>query len=679
LKILSIIGANTGTLIRGSVYLISLLLSPAIEGWAGYASDDSVQSAYVRYIEEIIAELDADASDQLVDYLESVRDTPIELNTATRAELETLPFLTAAEINAILGLRERRGGFDRVENLFDLQGVDRERIFLLQNFIFIGTTEKTRRRLLPRITVRSFLSTEFQERRGYRDGSYLGSPYTTYQRVLVTMTPSHYGGVVIAKSAGERSITERSSGYLTLGFANDRISLTVGDYRLHLGQGVLLWSGFGISKSGNPARGVFRGSTGVRPAASRSDFYQFRGGAVTASMRSTDMILFYSNTPRAATVYDDGSVRTILSYQVYRTQTDREKRNTLSEKLMGFHVSHALSQRMKTGFTWYTLRYNRTFTPDLPMRFSGIRNDHTGIDWVVDFRNIRVFGEAAGKSSLSGIALISGAMVFLTRGVDAALVYRSYPTGYTSMYGFPFSERRGPPDDEQGFYLGTRLRPASRYLVEGYFDLYAFRNKFRSPGFPVYGNDKVLRVEIPVGPVSSLDTRLRRRNRMVSAIESIDGRTERILTNRRQINYRLNFITNPSRSIRIRMQFESVSVTYPPSLKRERGSYIGSDIRWQAATDISVYARYILFGTDSFDSRLYTAEYDMPGRVRTVLLNGHGAILSIGIQWRVFGDVTGSIKYSELLRGDEISIGTGLQQVDGPLLGVVMMQIDARF
>jgi hypothetical protein len=679
LKILSNIGSNTGTLIRCSVYLISFIFFPGLEVWASFASEDSVQFAYARYIEEIIAELDADAADQLVDYLESVRDTPIELNTATRAELETLPFLTAAEINAIIGLRERRGGFDAFENLYELPSVDRERIFLLQNFMFIGEDEKTRRLSLPRITVRSYISTELQERRGYRDGVYLGSPYTTYQRVLIKMTPSHYGGVVIAKSAGERSITERSSGYLALGFANNRINLTVGNYRLHLGQGVLLWSGFGISKSGNPVRGVFRRSTGVRPAASRSDYYQFRGGAVTASMRSIEVVVFYGNTPRAATVYDDGSVRTILSNPLYRTPADRQKRNTLYEKLMGFHVRQVTSQRMNTGLTWYTLRYNRTFRPDLPSRFSGMRNDHTGIDWVLDFRNVRMFGEAAGQSSSAGVALISGAMIFPTRGVDVSLVYRLYPPGYISMYGFPFSERRGPPDDEQGLYLGTRLRPASRYLIEGYFDLYGFSNKFRSPRLPVYGNDTVLRVEIPVGSVSSLDTRLRRRNRMVSATETIDGRTERILTDRRQINYRLNLITNPSRSIRIRMQFESVSVSYPPSHKRERGSYIGADIRWQAATEVRVYARCVLFGTDSFDSRLYTAEYDMPGRVRTVLLNGQGAILSIGIQWRVFGDVTGSIKYSELLRGDEISIGTGLQQVDGPLLGVVMMQIDARF
>jgi competence ComEA-like helix-hairpin-helix protein len=64
---------------------------------------------------------------------------PIDLNTATQAELETLPGIGPTRARAILELRDKLGRFRRVEQLLRVRGIGRA----------------TFRKLRPRVTVGS--------------------------------------------------------------------------------------------------------------------------------------------------------------------------------------------------------------------------------------------------------------------------------------------------------------------------------------------------------------------------------------------------------------------------------------------------------------------------------------------------------------------------------------------
>lgn len=679
MKTLSITGVSAIALTICSIAAICFDPSVYAEERAGYTTEDSVQYSYLSYIEEIVTELDAEDADQLIDYLESLRSFPLDLNAASRSDLERLPFLSNREIDLILSTRDKQKGFTGPGDVFIIEGLDNDSVRLLINFITFGSADKERRRVMPGVTLRSHLSSELQERRGYLEGQYLGSPLTTHQRMLIGFSPSVHGGLIVAKSAGESSLTERMSGYFSLGFFDNKVRLTVGDYRLHFGQGLALWSGFGIAKSGNAVRNVFRRTTGVRPAASRSAHYLFRGGAVSFQIHSTETTFFYGNTRRAATVSDDESVKTMITYPVYRTENDREKRNALTEIMYGAHVRQSLFRNASVGFTWYTLQYDRMFHPDIATGFSGIKNHHGSIDWTITYRDIRFFGEIADNYPLTKFALNSGVVLRAARGAEAAITYRLYPNVYTSMYGFPFAERRGSADDERAVYLAVRLRPAPRYLIEGYIDLYSFTNADRSPGLPIHGSDALLYIEYPFGPVSDFEARIRRRARTVPVLDNIYGVEERILMDRYQNNIRIRFISRPHALLRLRIHYEFVSVSYNQKGGSENGSYIAADVRWNIGNNLRLDAHYLLFHTGSFDSRLYTSEYDMPGKVRTILLNGQGAVLSLGLQYRFLKNNSISLKFSELFRNDGLAIGSGWQQVEGPALSVIMLQIDALF
>jgi competence protein ComEA len=70
--------------------------------------------------------------------------TPLNLNTATVAQLEALPGIGARTAERILEYRQKNGGFKKVEELMNVQGVG-EKSFLKLKALITVTPPKTDR------------------------------------------------------------------------------------------------------------------------------------------------------------------------------------------------------------------------------------------------------------------------------------------------------------------------------------------------------------------------------------------------------------------------------------------------------------------------------------------------------------------------------------------------------
>ena len=65
--------------------------------------------------------------------------TPINLNTATVAQLETLPGIGKSTAERILEYRQKNGGFKKVEDLMNVRGVGEKSFLKLKSLITVTT------------------------------------------------------------------------------------------------------------------------------------------------------------------------------------------------------------------------------------------------------------------------------------------------------------------------------------------------------------------------------------------------------------------------------------------------------------------------------------------------------------------------------------------------------------
>jgi competence protein ComEA len=71
-------------------------------------------------------------------------ETPVNLNTATAAQLETLPGVGPATAQRILEYRQKSGGFKKIEELMNVRGIGEASFLKLKSLVSV-TPPRTER------------------------------------------------------------------------------------------------------------------------------------------------------------------------------------------------------------------------------------------------------------------------------------------------------------------------------------------------------------------------------------------------------------------------------------------------------------------------------------------------------------------------------------------------------
>jgi competence protein ComEA len=68
----------------------------------------------------------------------AVPSTPVNLNTATQAQLEALPGIGAKAAQRILEFRQKNGSFKKIEDLMNVKGIGEKNFLKLKPYITVG-------------------------------------------------------------------------------------------------------------------------------------------------------------------------------------------------------------------------------------------------------------------------------------------------------------------------------------------------------------------------------------------------------------------------------------------------------------------------------------------------------------------------------------------------------------
>jgi hypothetical protein len=379
------------------------------------------------------------------------------------------------------------------------------------------------------------------------------------------------------------------------------------------GQGLVFWRPTGFSKGGEATSGVARNGTGVWPSLSTGQQMTFRGIGVTIQPHGVDFHLFYSNKLLDATTDSGGTVTHLSSDDLHRTETELEKRDRLREKAVGGRMTLDLGRGMKLGVSGFSSQFDETVRLSGPFGFQGNRTSAIGLDGLYTDGSASAFAEIAQDHSRA-MAVVAGFSASLRADVTVAFLLRSYSMSYNNFHSSGFSESGDGCKNESGIYAGITFRPIPQVRVRAYVDQFVFPWRTFGSLMSSQGHEYFVGADLKVRDNLGIELQLRQKDRSESKM-SLDvadvNQNESECKGRN--TYRATLRFEPARSFRWQNCLELVTVGPEHETVQERGMLFFQDLTADLGPDCSVSVRAVAFHTDSFGSRVYEYEADLPG------------------------------------------------------------------
>lgn len=197
--------------------------------------------------------------------------------------------------------------------------------------------------------------------------------------------------------------------------------------------------------------------------------------------------------------------------------------------------------------------------------------------------------------------------------------------------------------------------------------------------FPAKGNDFLAFIEYRSAKDFGIEFRVKR-NSKPSLVDSTDayGRMVHSLVARRQTNCRLTIDFVSTRSMGSSSRIEWTQVAYGNGAGNGNGLLLSQSIWCKPLKKFDVFWHIGLFHTDSYDSRVYEYERDVPGTSSNPALFGRGYRWYIIARYHYTSHFFLSAKYSQTVKEGITSFGSGPDEIQGDMLSQVSVQIDVR-
>jgi len=426
--------------------------------------------------------------------LEEMAQHPVNLNTATREELERMPFLTASQVEDILFYIYRYGQLKSMSELTLISSIGWYQRQLMSCFFYVADDgSKPDFPSLKNIAqygkheVMGMLKVPFYERKGDVSGTggYLGYPYKHGLRYQFRYGNSVKLGFVASQDAGEPFFGGRNtmgydfySFYLQVKNLGRWKNITLGRYRLNAGLGLILNNDFGFGKLSALTSLGRSSSCIIRGHSSRSSANYLQGAAATYTLlKGLELTGFLSYRQIDATLSaDGGGIKTILKTGLHRTVNEIAKQKVASNTLVGGNISYR-HQGWHIGGTAFYTSFSLPLTPNksqLYKRFAPEGNAfwNASISYGYISHRLTLSGETA-TGDCGSIATLNAASYLCSDHFTLMALHRFYSARYYSLFSNSFSEG-SDVQDENGVYLGFTWIPALHWSITAYSDFAYF-------------------------------------------------------------------------------------------------------------------------------------------------------------------------------------------------------------
>lgn len=595
-----------------------------------------------------------------------LEQNPLNLNTATREELEALPFLSATQVEGIMEYLHRYESMKSMNELRMIRALDYAQIELMRHFCYVEN--KPAKNEFPKLNdilrygrheLMANVRVPFYERQGDRNG-YLGYPYRHWLRYQFSYHDYLKVGGVGSQDAGEPFFANRNmagydfySYYLQLKHLGRLENLVVGKYKLSVGMGLVVNNSFGMGKLAMLQQ-LGRSTNTVRPHASRSQSGFFQGAAATLRLSPQwQLTAFASYRPLDATLNDDGSMRTILTDGYHRTVAEMEKKNAAHATDAGAHMAYRWNG-LHAGATAMYTHFDRQLHPQTTTLYR--RNYAQGNDFLnlsADYGYLHHRFALNGETAINrdgALATINSLSLNVTDGLNMMLLQRFYSYRYTALYARTVTES-SRVQNESAVYLGLTWQPLPRLRLQAYTDYAYFAWVRYQVSQSSYAWDNLLTGTYKQGHwTTTARYRLHLRQK--------DNEAKTALVNQVEHRGRLSVSWQGDSRLYGSTQADAVSTA------GETGYMLSQTIGYQwRLLKLNGMAGY--FHTDSYASRLYVYERSPLYSFSFPSYYGEGLRLALMAQASVNQHLSLTAKLGFTHYFDRETISSGLQQIDG--------------
>ncbi|MDO4163892.1 MAG: helix-hairpin-helix domain-containing protein [Bacteroides sp.] len=645
--------------------------------------------------EENIEQLSMDDEDRnWEDELEELSarlQNPIDLNTATREQLEQFPFLTDLQIENLLAYVYIHGPMQTLYELQAVEEMDKRTIDLLLPFVCVKPVDEAAKYPSLKSMLKygkhealARMDVPFYTRKGY-EKNYLGPPLYHSLRYSFRYGDYLQMGITGEKDAGEPFFAlhdaqgyDYYSPYLLIKTSGRLKALAVGNYRLSFGQGLVLSTDFRLGKTFSMTTADYR-SGGIKKHSSTDEYNYFHGAAATVRLLpSWDVTAFYSHRSMDGTL-KDGVVTSIQKTGLHRTQGEADKRGAFTLQMVGGNMTYA-KNRWQLGVTGLYYFFSRPYEPTQRkyQRYNlhGREFYNIGIDYKYRLGRFAWTGEAA--MGTQGYALLNRWQYQASPDYRLMLVHRYYSHDYWAFFARSFGESSAP-QNENGWYIAAEAAPFARFRLFASVDLFSFPWWKYRISKPSTGLDLMFRATYqPARPLSMyLDYRYKRKERDVT------GTSGAYISpiHHHRLRYRLTY-SHGGFTLR-------TTLDYNHFRQQDVGKHRFDRRQGWGCTQLCSYSfphfplsasvQGTYFHTDDYDSRIYASEKGLLYTFYTPSFYGRGYRYCAHLRYDLNKHFMFIAKFGQTVYQDRETIGSGNDLIPGNKKADVQMQVRIKF
>lgn len=666
----------------------SRLLIPVIAGLFSVCpacSQNDIKERWESVLETLLSdeELSAEAREEMAYMYESMHESPLNINTATKEDLAMLPFLDYGQIEDIHAYIYMHGPMLTLGELQLTGSLDYRTRQLLRYFVYAGETPLKREKLkirdilaygrselVTRMDIPLYLRDGFRyhspdELKRYPNRAYIGNRLSHSVRYSFNWHNRIRVGFTSDKDAGEPFMGRNGAGYdfwspyLYLKDMGWLRELVLGKFKAQFGSGLLMGSGFSTGKS-MALSSVSRNNQGLRPHSSTQEYGYMCGAGAAVGRGHTTFTVLGAVTPMDATVRGDTMISSFKEDGYHRTELEWSRKHNVTINTVAANVR----------YSYRGLGYGCTLLAErLSLPYNGIAS-FNGFSADCSLHRPH-YALSAELSVLNRKHAFMISQTFrLPGGWTLNGLFRSYSPGYTAFRSNGVAE--GSVQNETGLLTGFSYSRRS-LKVNGYLDL--FRNPRPKYGVSTPGNGMDLRIETDwqAGRRDKLFVTGRFKSKLKDC--KYTGRPEYCMTGR----YRLRWTHGFSNGAELKTQLLLARYDFIAE-PISNGWALASSYSWgtdKGRLDINLSAA--IFSTDSYDSNITVYETGLRYSFNYISLYGKGGRLSATVRYRLSESFMLNLKAGGTYYLDRDEISSAQQRIASCHKEDIAVQLIAKF